>query len=29
VRDRVLRVAAREQPPCHNGWMPRGGASCA
>jgi hypothetical protein len=29
VRDRVLRVAASEQPPCHNRWMPRGGGSCA
>ncbi len=29
VRDRVLRVAARKQLPCHNGWMPRGGGSCA
>ena len=29
VRDRALRIAAREQPMRHEGWMPRGGGSCA
>ena len=29
VRDDALRLAAREQPLCHEGWMPLGGGSCA
>ena len=28
ARDRALRLAAREQPLCHEGWMPLGGGSC-
>ncbi len=29
ARDRALDLAACEQPPCHEGWMPLDGGSCA
>ena len=29
VRDCTLRLAAGEQPLCHEGWMPWRGGSCA